>query len=267
MQGTPLPVLRSARRPVVRLLSSLHAIRAGYLARSCLAWPKLQPNQDSPARAAIPALAARVARQCSSHICLRRPLAGGGRLVVARDIDVLCGWRFGGLRTEPGDAVAAAQGGLRAALDELGAAEKRLLFVEHDWPRARRARARFYARACAGAPSYARPAPGIIVWRRAATRGCRYPTRSTSRKTPRAPRPRRRVAQLCGGDDFGRRTPPRRGARGRSAPGSTCSAASTRGRRARPPPECRRSATFHEIHAAVGAELRVGKQMPRRHSS
>jgi hypothetical protein len=121
--GAPL----GASPCVVRLLSSLHAIRAGYLA-FLPAWPKLQPNQDSPsARAAIPALAARVARQCSSHICLRRPLAGGGRLVVARDIDVICD-ALADYEPETGDAETASAE-LRAALDELRAV-KRLLFVE-----------------------------------------------------------------------------------------------------------------------------------------
>lgn len=136
-KGAPL----GASPCVVRLLSSLNAIRAGYLA-FLPAWPKLQPNQDSPAaRAAVPALAARVARQTCAHVCLRRPLAGGGRLVVARDIDALCDALADyapetGVtlpRKRPGaqlladEATAAAE--LKDALDELRAL-KRLLFVE-----------------------------------------------------------------------------------------------------------------------------------------
>ena len=149
------------------------------------------------------------------------------------------------------------------------------------WPRARRGRARFYARAWSWRPSYARPllcrkvyeglapfpgyddsllyvhtgpARGTTASRRAATRGCRCPTRSTSRKTSRR-RPlygRRTSRSSAAATTSGRRTPPRRGARGRSAPGSTCSAASTPGRRARPPPACRRSATCMSLCSGVG---------------
>ena len=54
------------------------------------AWPAIQPDRASaPCRAAVIALAASVARQFSSHAALRRPLAGGGRVVVAADVAAL----------------------------------------------------------------------------------------------------------------------------------------------------------------------------------
>jgi len=196
--GSPL----GASPCVVRLLSSLHAIRAGYLA-FLPAWPKLQPNQDSPsARAAIPALAARVARQCSSHICLRRPLAGGGRLVVARDIDVLCD-ALADYEPEPGDAEAAAAE-LRAALDELRAV-KRLLFVE---PRLAEGETRAGAVLRCGlelAPVL-RPS---CAWHHclAACGHARLPlpdALDVAEDVEASPALRAAyVAQLCGGDDFG----------------------------------------------------------------
>ena len=122
------------------------------------------------------------------------------------------------------------------------------------WPRARRARARFYARAWSWRLCYARPARGIIVWRRAATRGCRCPTPSTSRKTSRR-RPlygRRTSRSSAAATTSGRRTPPRRGARGRSGRGLTCSAALMHGLHAHPPRACRRSATCMSLCSGVG---------------
>ena len=106
MGGTPRPVLRSARRPASCGCCRRCTLLEQVTSRSCPRGPSSSRTRTRPAaRAAIPALAARVARQCSSHICLRRPLAGGGRLVVARDIDVICdaladyepeeGWRRG----------------------------------------------------------------------------------------------------------------------------------------------------------------------------
>ena len=97
------------------------------------------------------------------------------------------------------------------------------------------------------------PARGTTASRRAATRGCRCPTRSTSRKTSRRRLlyGRRTSRSSAAATTSGRRTPPRRSARGRSGRGLTSNGALMHGRRARPPPECRRSATCMSLCSGV----------------
>ena len=237
--GSPL----GASPCVVRLLLSLYAMRSALVTSAFLpgvAQAPAEPGLALRARAAIPALAARVARQCSSHICLRRRTAGGGRLVVARATSTSSATRW--RTTNPSLLATSRRRRSRsswAALDELRAV-KRLFFVE---PRlAENARGAVLRVVLSWRPSCARPllcgnlARGSRAFPDTMThclmstqvprvaplpRGVRPrapSTRSTSRKTSR--RRRRRaayVAALCGGDDFGAADSPRRGARARSA--------------------------------------------------